>query len=384
MAPKKRKTQFSNLEANLRQDMFERPPGTSLSDITRAVVMCAHFIFKVPVKTVCEAAGISDSVFYSIRDRYAETRTFKDRPKSGRPRKISPGEMNRMKICASLVPTLTANQLAVVAAVETKVSYSTLLQTLNYIGTFYSAMIFCVVASNLKPSLFPLGIQFRVRPKLPPLKDEHIEARKSFAMTYRLYDFRLWIFVDEARFAYFFNRGPDLYMRVLGEVVHVSSIFKEAHFDRGGLLVWGAISYFGQAPLVYIDGKLDKKGYNELVRYYLVPFMKQLGGVESFYVAQDNDPKHSANREAMKEMGIRLLPWPSHSPDMNIIEHCWSRVKSRLRESAELISTYSHLTEVLTKYWGELEIEYIRKLYDSYQDRLDEVIANGGWHTSYC
>ena len=46
----------------------------------------------------------------------------------------------------------------------------------------------------------------------------------------------------------------------------------------------------------------------------------------------DNDPKHmaKATKEWLKKKYIKVLEWPSHSPDPNTIKNLWKELKLRV------------------------------------------------------
>lgn len=83
---------------------------------------------------------------------------------------------------------------------------------------------------------------------------------------------------------------------------------------------------------------------------------------------------------------MRVLKWPSQSPDLNPIEHAWHYLKQRLarkpvpRNAEELAATSM---ETIKELWADEETAYCRKLIESMPRRCQAVIDAKGEATAY-
>ena len=77
------------------------------------------------------------------------------------------------------------------------------------------------------------------------------------------------------------------------------------------------------------------------------------------------------------------MEWPTQSPDLNIIENIWLYMKRELQKSAVDIATKNDLLREIQSVWRNIELDYIRNLYQSIPDLLDNVIKIRGHLTEY-
>ena len=95
-------------------------------------------------------------------------------------------------------------------------------------------------------------------------------------------------------------------------------------------------------------------------------------------------PIHTARvvNEWFKTKNILVLNWPSRSPDLNIIENVWGRIKYELRDQA--FENLDDLWREVHRLWGEIITdEFVINLYNSMPRRIEAVMRSGGRHTKY-
>ncbi|KIK82632.1 hypothetical protein PAXRUDRAFT_83003, partial [Paxillus rubicundulus Ve08.2h10] len=82
---------------------------------------------------------------------------------------------------------------------------------------------------------------------------------------------------------------------------------------------------------------------------------------------QDNDLKHTSNlaTDWFSKKKIDELSWAPNSPDMNIIEHAWDYLGHHVHIHTVLLSNLDELWEPLVEEWGQIDVDYIVKLYKS-------------------
>ena len=96
-----------------------------------------------------------------------------------------------------------------------------------------------------------------------------------------------------------------------------------------------------------------------------------------------NDPKHTSKVVAkwLKDNKVKVLEWPSQSPDLNTIANLWGELKNRLR--ARRPTNLTQLHQLCQEEWAIIHPTYCGKVMEGYPKRLTQVKLFKGITTKY-
>ena len=77
------------------------------------------------------------------------------------------------------------------------------------------------------------------------------------------------------------------------------------------------------------------------------------------------------------------MKWPPYSPDLNIIESVWNKMKDYIQERFPEKLTYEQLREAVKEAWEAVDLVWFSSLVDSLPARMEAVIAANGMHIPY-
>ena len=283
-----------------------------------------------------------------------EEGTLKKRPVTGRLKKIQSSSMTRLHQLAIKNPLASNKQLAkrMEETVETTISRWTIGRDLEKLGLV------------------------RKRPRRAPvLTQRHKDARLAWCLQHKDWDWNGVVFSDEARFQSQANIRKML-VKVGNTPRHEMSKFAPS------IMVWGGISSLGTTPLEIVVGTIDSDRYCHTLDNILMPSMKELYGCD-IVLQQDNATCHTSmvTKEHIRTLGVKLLPWPAQSPDLNPIENVWGWMKNIL--GGYKFKDFNEFKEKVEEIWNGISHSYLKSLIDSMDARIDECIEANGGHTSY-
>jgi hypothetical protein len=140
-------------------------------------------------------------------------------------------------------------------------------------------------------------------------------------------------------------------------------------------MMWGAISYAINPQLVHIPGNRNAARYrDELLTPHMSPAMHLCR--EGFQ--HDNAGPHTARStiDFLANQNVRVLPWPSKSPDFNPIEHLWDDLDRGLCSRQPAPQALQNYSRFLSKNGENSARPYMSR-------RVGTVLQANGGHNIY-
>ncbi|GFX23565.1 transposable element Tcb1 transposase [Trichonephila clavipes] len=190
------------------------------------------------------------------------------------------------------------------------------------------------------------------------------------------------VFTDESRICLLHHDGRIRVWRHREERMLNSCVMHLHTGPTPGIMVWGGIGYHSSTPLVRIAGTLNSQRYISEVLEPVVPYLQ---GLATVIFQQDNARPHVARivQRFFINPQIELLPWPTRSRDLSLIENMWSMVAQRLIQITPPAATPDQLWQRVEAAGSAVPQEHIQSLFESMPRRMTAVISNNGGYSGY-
>ncbi|CAK9796240.1 Transposable element Tcb1 transposase [Anthophora quadrimaculata] len=324
-----------------------------------------HFEEGKSYRNIGKVLNLSCASVQNIIRKYKTYKTVENRPRTGRPKKLSRRDVSLILKEVEKNPKISAPKLAgSIAAVSGK----------------------HVHPKTVQRALRDKGYRSRVPRRKPLISDKNRRLRLDFAKKYKDMDEDFWrrvLFTDESKFNIFGSDGRAKIWRKPGTALQRKNLIPTVKHGGGSVMVWGAIAAAGVGNLAFIDGILDRHLYKSILEKHLQPSVDSLGMGRDWIFQQDNDPKHTARlvKDWLLYYAPRQLGSPPQSPDLNPIEHVWELLTRKIDHTT--VNSKESLKEALTKAWSEITISETENLVLSMPRRLRAVIEARGGPTKY-
>ena len=150
-------------------------------------------------------------------------------------------------------------------------------------------------------------------------------------------------------------------------------------------MMWGCICFDSVWTLTAAEGNINSAKNIEILDKNLWPVVVWYFEGKEYLFINDNAPVHRAHTvDNYKDQSeVTSVEWLAQSPDLNIIQNIWLYMKRELQKSAINIATKNDLLREIQSVWWNIELDYIRNVYQSIPDRLDNVIKMRAHLTKY-
>ncbi len=182
---------------------------------------------------------------------------------------------------------------------------------------------------------------------------------------------------DETKINLFGSDGVKCVWQQPGEVYKDKCVLPTVKHGDGSVMVWGCMSAAGTGELQIIKGTMNANMYCDILKQSMIPSFRRLGRRAVF---QHDNPKHTSTTTTalLKKLRVKVMDWPSMSPDPNPVEHMWGILKWKAEERK--VTDIHQLRDVILEEWKRTPVVTCEALVNSMPKKVKAVLENNGGH----
>ena len=321
---------------------------------------------------VAAAMGVAISTICRLWVRYNTHGHVLDTPRSGRPRVTTPRQdrvIHRHHTRAPFTPAAETGR--------------------NTLGRHGAP----VSGQTVRRRLRERGLYCRRPARQPVRTARHTRQRLQWARQRQHWTWRQWsdvLFTDESRYCIGHADGRIRVWRRRNQRFANNNVQQVNAWGGPSIMVWGGMRLnLLVGPVVFRNIGAGRGNGVTAARYIqqvlgpaVVPHIRRHPNLT---LQQDNARPHTARLTTgyLQQQGIRLMEWPSMSPDLNPIEHLWDHIQREIDATLPRPTTAQELEQAFVQAWGNVNVQLVNRLIRSMPARCRAVIAANGGHTHY-
>ena len=318
------------------------------------------------IRKVAEVCNVSKSLVHEIKSSNLTSSSC-----------ISPG---RKKI---LSPQLEHQCIRLITSGSEKTTKDLAMKIKEDYGISVSRM-------TISRSLHNSGLSSHEKEEKPKLSKQNVKDQLSFANNHADWtadDWKNVIWSDETKINRFCSDGRSWYWARDNTSLKPDHVKQTIKHGGGSIIVWGCMTAKGPGYLCKIDGRMDQALYQQILEDELQKTIEHYNFKADDTIFQhDNCAIHKAKSITtyLQNQQYQVLEWPSQSPDLNPIEHLWSKLKRELNKYETAPKGMLELWKRIQEVWDtKISPEDCLALIESMPRRIEAVRAAKGWWTKY-